>query len=52
LGTYLEYTDANLGLSTAKLTYLNAVHEHVSAQARLDFSTGRTRVPGRNRKNP
>ena len=46
LATYLDFTDANLALSLARLTRLQAVHDHMNALARLrqasgeDFDTG------------
>ena len=46
LATYLDFTDANLALSLARLTRLQALHDHMNALARLrqasgeDFETG------------
>lgn len=40
LATYLEYTDANLALSTARLTRLQALHDHMNALARLRQASG------------
>jgi outer membrane protein len=40
LATYLEYTDANVALNRARLSYLAAVHDHMSAVARLEYVTG------------
>ncbi len=40
LSTYLEYTDANLALSTARLTRLQALHDHMNALARLRQASG------------
>ena len=40
LATYLEFTDANLALSTARLTWLAALHEHMNARARLECAAG------------
>jgi len=40
LATYLEFTDANLALSTAKLTWLQALHAHMTALAQLQFACG------------
>lgn len=44
LGTYLEFSDANLALSTAHLTWLQAVHAHMSAVANLEFASGAGKV--------
>jgi outer membrane protein TolC len=40
LGTYLEFTDANVALSRARLNYLSAVHQHMNAVARLQHASG------------
>jgi HAE1 family hydrophobic/amphiphilic exporter-1 len=40
LGTYLEFTDANLALSTARLTHLEALGAHMKAVSRLRFLCG------------
>jgi outer membrane protein len=40
LGTYLEFTDANLALSTARLTHLVAMRDHMSAVVALRYATG------------
>ncbi len=40
LSTYLEYTDAHLALSTARLTWLTALRDHVNAMARLYCACG------------
>lgn len=40
LGTYLEFTDANLALRKAQLSYLNAVCDHLNAQAQLEYAAG------------
>jgi outer membrane protein len=40
LSTYLEYTDANLALSTARLTWLTALRDHANALARLQCASG------------
>ena len=40
LATYLDVTDANLALNTARLTRLLALHEHLNAQARLQQASG------------
>ena len=48
LATSLDYADANLALSVARLTRLQALHDHLNALARLqqasgeDFETGET----------
>lgn len=48
LATNLDYADANLALSVARLTRLQALHDHMNARARLqqasgeDFETGET----------
>jgi len=41
VGTYLEFTDANLALQTAELTRLSALRDQLSAAARLDYACGR-----------
>ncbi len=40
LATYLDYTDANLALSVARLTRLQALHDHRNALARLEQASG------------
>jgi len=40
LSTHLEYTDANLALSTARLTHLRALHGHSVAIAELEYACG------------
>ncbi len=40
LATYLDYTDANLALSVARLTRLQALHDHLNALARLEQASG------------
>jgi outer membrane protein TolC len=40
LATYLDFTDANLALSTARLTRLQALHDHMNALARLRAASG------------
>ena len=40
LATYLDFTDANLSLSVARLTWLQALHDHMNAQARLQQACG------------
>ncbi len=40
LGTYLEFTDANLSLSTSRLTLLTAVYEYYKAIADLEYAVG------------
>lgn len=40
LATYLDYTDANLALNIARLTRLQALHDHMAAQARLRQAAG------------
>ncbi|MFC1498422.1 TolC family protein [Verrucomicrobiota bacterium] len=40
VSTYLEFTDANLALSTARLTYLQALAGHMKAVARLEYAVG------------
>ncbi len=42
LATYLDYTEANLALSTARLTHLQARHDHMNALARLRQASGET----------
>lgn len=41
LGTYLEFTDANVALSRARLSYLQALHDSMAARAQLDYASGR-----------
>ena len=40
LATYLDFTDANLALSLARLTRLQALHDHMNALARLRQASG------------
>jgi len=40
LGTYLEFTDANLSLSTSRLTLLTAVYQYYRAIADLEYAVG------------
>jgi outer membrane protein TolC len=40
LGTYLEFTDSNLSLSTSRLTLLTAVYEYYRAIADLEYAVG------------
>lgn len=40
LATYLDYTDANLALRTARLTRLQALHDHMNSLARLQQASG------------
>jgi outer membrane protein TolC len=40
LATYLEFTDANVALNRARLSYLGAIHDHASAVARLEYVCG------------
>jgi len=40
LATYLEFTDANLALSTARLAHAKAHHDHAVAMAQVRFSCG------------
>jgi outer membrane protein TolC len=40
LSTYLDYTDANLALSIARLTRLQALHDHMNSLARLQQASG------------
>ncbi|HPR69166.1 MAG TPA: TolC family protein [Kiritimatiellia bacterium] len=40
LATYLDFTDANLALATARLTRLQALHDHMNALARLRQASG------------
>lgn len=40
LGTHLEFTDANVALSTARLTRLQALRDHLVGVARLVFACG------------
>ncbi|NCA82529.1 MAG: TolC family protein [Opitutae bacterium] len=40
LATNLDFTDANLSLSIARLTRLQALHDHLNALARLEQASG------------
>ncbi len=40
LGTTLEFSDANLGLKTAKLGLSNALRNHMTALAELEYASG------------
>jgi HAE1 family hydrophobic/amphiphilic exporter-1 len=40
MGTYLEYTDSNLALNTARLMALTALRDHMAALARLQQACG------------
>ena len=40
LATYLDFTDANLSLNVARLTRLQALHDHMNALARLRQASG------------
>jgi len=40
LSTYIEFTDANLALSTARLARAQALHDHAVAQAQVVFACG------------
>ncbi|MBN1556611.1 MAG: TolC family protein, partial [Lentisphaerae bacterium] len=40
LATYLEYTDANVALRTARLSYLQALRDHLEAKARVAYALG------------
>jgi len=40
LATYLEFTDSNLALSTARLTWLVALRNHMNAVAQLHYACG------------
>ena len=40
LATNLDFTDANLSLSIARLTRLQALHDHMNALARLEQASG------------
>ena len=40
LATYLDFTDANLSLNLARLTRLQALHDHMNALARLRQASG------------
>ncbi len=42
LSTYLEFADANLALSTARLNHARALCAHLQAEAVLDYACGRT----------
>lgn len=39
LSTYLELTDSNLALSTARLNHVRAMHAHMAAVARLSYAS-------------
>ena len=40
LSTYLEFTETNLALSTARLAYYSATRDYLDARARLDYACG------------
>jgi len=40
MSTYIEFTDANLALSTAKLTHSQALRDHMNAVAMLEYAIG------------
>lgn len=40
MATYLDFTDANVSLKTARLSYLSAVRDHLNAAARLKMAAG------------
>ncbi len=40
LSTYLEFTDSNLSLNTARLTRLRALHDTMNAAVRLRYAAG------------
>jgi outer membrane protein len=40
LATYLEFTDANLALSTARLVWLQALHDHAVALSAVRYACG------------
>jgi len=40
LSTYIEFTDANLALSTARLVRAQALHDHAVALAQVAFACG------------
>lgn len=40
LSTYIEFTDANLALSTARLARLKAQHDHAVAMSRVNYACG------------
>jgi len=44
LATQLEYADANVGLSEARLTHARALHVHLGAEARLKHACGTDEV--------
>ena len=46
LATALDYADANLALSVARLTRLQALHDHLNALARLQQASGETFAAG------
>ena len=46
LATSLDYADANLALSVARLTRLQALHDHLNALARLQQASGETFAAG------
>lgn len=39
MATYLEFTDANVALSRASLTYFTALRDHMNAVARLQYAS-------------
>ncbi len=46
LATNLDYTDANLAVNIARLTRLQALHEHMNARARLQQASGQEHEAG------
>ena len=46
LATNLDYTDANLALNIARLTRLQALHDHMNALARLQQASGEEYATG------
>lgn len=45
LATYLDFTDANVALSNAKLIRYRAIYEHMNAVARLEYACGMDAAP-------
>ena len=46
LATALDFADANLALSVARLTRLQALHDHMNALARLRQASGEAFATG------
>ncbi len=47
VSTYLEFTETNLALSTARMQMVEAMHAHAVAQVRVRYATGNLPVEGK-----